>query len=161
MHPGKSPEEKYPNLAKLLKSPLYRKEVRKPLQTLLVCDKDAKVVHRTQKLRDKFTKRLEAITGSIADSASLGIIDPVVEKTPEEDFSAHANILYDVLSRYSVCRDSGAEAEIIPKISLKGYQKHSESGSTFHVLFPGHPHEQGIGPSYQWQTSVVQVPTEV
>lgn len=161
MYPGKSPEEKYPSLANLLKGPLCQKEIAKSLHVLLSGDDNLKDARRSRKNRDGFIKRVDAITRNIAESTSAGVVDPVVEATPEEDFSAHANALYDVLARYNVCHDGGTAAEIIPKISLKGYEKHSESGSTFNVLFPGHPHGEGVGPEYRWRTSVVQVPPEV
>lgn len=161
MYPGKSPEEKYPSLASLLKGPLCQKEIAKSLNALLGDDGNVKDARLLKKHRDGFIRRLDAITDKISESARTGVVDPVVEATPEEDFSAHANALYDVLARYNVCHDAGTVAEIIPKISLKGYEKHSESGSTFNVLFPGHPHGEGVGPEYQWRTSVVQVPPEV
>jgi hypothetical protein len=76
----------------------------------------------------------------------------------EDDFSAHSSTLFTVLSRYRVCQDSSAD--IIPKISLRGYRRHDESGSIFDMLFPDHPHQQGEMP-FNWQNVVVRVGPEV
>ncbi|KAK1751492.1 alkaline protease [Echria macrotheca] len=158
LFPSSRLQDRFPSLAKLPRDPLYQKEVIANLRNLLSDAKgNRKAVERS---RIKFAGILQDVTNSIFSAASTGVIEPMVEKMEEEDFSAHVNILYDVLTRYSICHDAPSDVEIIPKISLKGYRKHSQAGSSFDVLFPDHPH-QASGDSYRWQNAVIQVPADV
>jgi len=109
--------------------------------------------------RKRCIERFRHLTKEITAIASSSVIEPKVTKTEVDDFSAHADALYDVLSRYAKCQDSeSGDNDIIPRISLNGYRKHAQSGSAFDVLFPDHPHLHTHGLAFQWQNAVVQVP---
>lgn len=112
-----------------------------------------------QKRRTKIHLRFDRVLRKISASDAAGVVEPCVTRTDEDDFSAHLNTLYTVLSRYSVCHVSSAP--IVPKISLNGYRRHDASGSVFDMLFPDHPHQHGDGAACNWQNAVVHVGPEV
>ena len=117
---------------------------------------------RDKELRLKKQKRrherFESILKRIEAAEAVGVVEPKVTRTEDEDFSAQLSTLYSVLSRYSVCQDSSAD--IVSKISLSGYRRHDASGSTFDMLFPDHPH-QAAGRPCNWQNAMVHIGPEV
>ncbi|KAK5655318.1 hypothetical protein OQA88_5885 [Cercophora sp. LCS_1] len=159
VYAGSSLEERFAKLFRLTRASL--KETTTSLQYLLSDTRIAAGTNERESKRRAFGRRLDRLTGDIAAAAESGVVEPLVSRSDEDDFAAHANALCDVLSRYGRCQDEDIEVDIVPKVSLSGYRKHPKSGSAFDVLFPDHPHQQGEGLSCQWQNTVIQVPLDV
>lgn len=150
--------DKHPELSKLVTKRWYR-DARTSLERFYPASSGTA---RDKELRLKNQKRrheqFESILKRIEAAEAVGVAEPKVTRTDDDDFSDHLSMLYSVLSRYSVYQ--GSSADIVPKIRLSGYRRYDASGSTFEMLFPDHPHQAGGRPC-NWQNAVIHVGPKV
>ncbi|KAK0704348.1 peptidase S8/S53 domain-containing protein [Lasiosphaeris hirsuta] len=152
-------DKKYPGIALLLRG--STSHAKKNLQELYSPTKIGDDDKKLKEKRKQILKRVNILTAEVANTERKGLVAPLPPKTEQLDFSAQANTLHSVLSKYKTCKTGDTVAEIIPKISLSGYRQHDESGSVFDVLFPDHPHQDENGKACNWHNAAVQIPTEV